>query len=126
MRRAVGILQALIVAGLLLWLNASWFEEYLTNSGRLGWYTDDVRNLIGFFAYENPGAFTNDYIGGYSRAQSPFLHRWIMWAFAQFGLVREATQFGPPILLVLTSLMAGRAGYVLGRWPGAFITASLV
>ncbi|MEM1024483.1 MAG: hypothetical protein AAGD10_12825 [Myxococcota bacterium] len=115
-----------LLAALML-LHGGWLASYWANSARDGYYTDDVRNLLGFFVYQTPEAFRqDDVVGAYSRAQSPFLHWALVAAFAKMGLLRELTQFGPPVLWVLTSLLAARVGAALGRWPGALLAATLV
>lgn len=107
-------------------LHSSWIPAYLENAAKEGWYTDDVRNLLGFFVYAEPAAFRDDLIGAYSRAQSPVLHWAMVAAFAKLGLLRELTQFGPPAVWALTALLAARVGAALGRWPGALLAATLV
>lgn len=103
-----------------------WLSEWLENAGRDGWYTDDARNLLGFFAYAEPEAFRDDLIGAYSRAQSPFAHHLLVAAFAKLGYLRELTQYGPALVWTLTVILAARCGAILGRFPGAVLAATLV
>jgi len=118
-----GVLAFITALGL---LHGGWIPGYLENAGKDGWYTDDVRNLLGFFVFSDPQVYDGDPVGAYSRAQSPFLHWVLMAFFAKLGLLRELTQYGPPVLWAVTAFLAARAGAALGRWPGAFLAATLV
>lgn len=107
-------------------LHGGWWPDWLENAGKDGWYTDDVRNLLGYFAYAEPDGFRDDLIGRYSRAQSPFAHHLVVAFFARLGYLRELTQYGPAVLWVLTAVLAARCGARLGRFPGAVFAAALV
>jgi hypothetical protein len=116
---------ALLLIVLVL-LHGDWIARYLENAGKDGWYTDDVRNLLGFFVYAEPEVHADDVVGAYSRAQSPILHWAVVASFAKLDLLRALTQYGPPVVWAATALLAARAGAALGRWPGALLAATLV
>lgn len=120
------LLFGLSLVAVLAVLHGGWIPDWLENAGKDGWYTDDVRNLLGYFVYAEPEAFHDDLIGAYSRAQSPFAHHLLVAFFAKLGLLRELTQYGPAVVWAVAVALAARCGACLGGWPAAVLAATLV